>query len=409
MTQLETTLTSADPARPRRYRVALDGRRLVRTAWSGGRRPRETVTDLAGSDHEAEAAFAAARDRKMREGFCRVGDAANPGRGDTVLEMLAPNRCPADAFDLAPDGRTLVLGTMLDQAYGAEIHLVDVATGHRRLVHAEPAAGQQTFVHAVRFDADGRRIVYALNGETRLLDPDTGATRLLASYRQYEDAAFNPFRARPTWDAARTRLLVFDAGERVRILDRDGAAVFETARRPPFDCWAGGLSRSGRLLALCHARGSRYQPEDPETVEVDVWDVDTGTLRHRIPMGRRPARVGFDPSETLLVCNPDHAEGPCAFALESGALTWWFPDEIRTDRWAVCYDWEYSPDGRMLAVGRRGRAEVVDAATRERLPAFLPNDRAAGGTGRTSRVRFSDDGALLATGGDSGRLLVRAA
>ncbi|MBC6457645.1 WD40 repeat domain-containing protein [Actinomadura sp. HBU206391] len=415
MTVIETTLSSSDPSKPRFYRVRLDGRRLIGTAWAEGRSPRETVKDLdVDTDHLAVRAFDKARDKKMREGFCHVADVAGAARGDVVLEFLVPNRSPAEAFDLSPDGRTLVVATTLKEAYGAEIHLVDVATGHRRLLRAEePQAGsesspkRQTFLHAVLFDAGGQRIVYALNEETRVLDIATGAIRTLARYRQFRDSRFNPFRVRPSWDRARGRLLVFDTGDRVRVLDPDWRTVFETSTAgSSFECRAGALSPSGRLLALVHGKGSIYSQDDPAVTELEVWDVENGTAVHRFAVDRPVHRIGFDPSEGLLVVNPESVQGPGAFSLETGTLAWHFPAPYRTDRWDDCYAWAYSADGKMLAVGRRGLTDVIDATSRESDPAFGRRPE-SGGTGRTYGVKISDDGTLVASGGDSGRIVVR--
>ncbi|WP_200827199.1 WD40 repeat domain-containing protein [Thermomonospora echinospora] len=346
----------------------------------------------------------------MREGFCRVADAADAARGDVVLEFLVPNRCPADAFDLSPDGRTLVVGTMLKEAYGAEIHLVDVATGRRRLVHAEPPGKGQTFLHRVLFDADGERIIYALNGETRLLDPASGRHQVLAAYQQYKDAQFNPFRMRPAWNRDHTRLLVFDHGDRVRVLDREWNTVFEThAEATLFECWDGALSPSGRLLALSRSKGRQYDDSDPMVTEIEVWDLEKGTVRQRIPIpvGQPVNKVGFDPTETLVLACPWYDGGPGAYSLDTTTLAWHFSDPVQPDRWALCYGWDYSPDGTTLAIGRRACTDVVDTATREIDPAFRQSWPETGLTGRTERVRISADGTLVASGGDSGRILIR--
>ncbi|MES4906619.1 MULTISPECIES: WD40 repeat domain-containing protein [unclassified Streptomyces] len=407
MTSLDTTMrSSADPAKVKFYRIAVEGSRLIRSAWTEGRRPRETVTECAG-EHEAEREFEELRGKKLREGFACVADAVQAARGAVVLDVKVPNRCSAEAFDLSPDGRTLAVGTMLKGAYGAEIHLIDVTTGHRRLIHAEPVGERQTFVHAVHFDAGGEHIVYALNEETRLFHPTSGQTRILARYREFQDADFNPFRVRPSWDAARRRLLLFDTGDRVRILDRGWNDVFATsAQRPSTRCWAGALSPSGKLMALCFTKGSRYKEDDPEVTEVEIWDIDRDAVVCRIPMDRKPHAIGFDPADTQLVANPESAQGPCAYSLETGERIWHFPHSFRTDRWATCHGWAYSPDGSTLAIGRRGDTDVVDAVTRHSDPAFTrrPADL---GTGRTYTVRFSADGTLVASGGDTGRVIVR--
>jgi len=49
----------------------------------------------------------------------------------------------------------------------------------------------------------------------------------------------------------------------------------------------------------------------------------------------------------------------------------------------------------------------MDAATRTPDVAFEPTWPLPGPTGRTRTVRFSDDGTLIASGGDSGRIVVR--
>ncbi|MDT0548871.1 MULTISPECIES: WD40 repeat domain-containing protein [Streptomyces] len=410
MTSLDTTMrSSADPAKVRFYRIAVEGSRLIRSAWTEGRRPRETVTECA-SEPEAEREFEKQCWKKLREGFACVADAAQAARGAVVLDVKVPNRCWAEAFDLSPDGRTLAVGTMLKDAYGAEIHLIDVGTGHRRLIHTEPVGDRQTFVHAVHFDAGGEHVVYALNEETRLFNPASGQTRVLARYREFQDAHFNSFRVRPSWDAARRRLLLFDTGDRVRIvgtLDQDGNDVFATSgERPSMRCWAGALSPSGKLMALCFTKGSRYKDDDPEVTEVEIWDIDRRKVVRRIPMDRKPHSIGFDPADTLLVANPESHEGPRAYSLETGELVWHFPHPFLADRGATCYGWAYSPDGSTLAIGRRGDTDVVDAVTRHSDPAFAhrPGDL---GTGRTYTVRISADGTLVASGGDTGRIIVR--
>ncbi len=411
--------SSAGAGKTRFYRIAVDGSRLVRVAWTEGRTPRETVVEC-DTEHEAAREFAKLRGRKLREGFAYVADGGRAARGAVVLDVQVPNRCSAEAFDLSPDGRTLVVGTMLQGAYGAELHLIDVGTGELRLVHAEPPPGLgglggaptpastegeweggQTFLHAAMFDAGGECVVYVVNGETRLLDLVSGETRVLARFREFADASFNAHRVRPGYDAARRRLLVFDAGDVVRVLDGERATVLETsAARPGFQCWAGGLSPSGRLLALCFTKGSRYREDDPEVAEVEIWDVDRGEVLRRISMARKPRVVGFDPADAELVAAVEFAEGPWAYSLETGELAWHY------DRWAECHGWAYSPDGALLAVGRRGATEVMNAATRQPYPAFacIPGDA---GTGRTRTVRFSADGGLMAAGDDTGRITVR--
>jgi len=339
----------------------------------------------------------------MQEGFVLLRDPDNAAPGEIVMQCAVPNRSASDFFDLHPDGHTLVVGTMLHEAYGAEIHLIDIRTGRQRLVHAEPVTSEQTFIHAVLFDANGSGIVYAVNGETRHLDLDTGASTVVASYRQFTTARFNPFRIRPAWDQARNRLLVFDAEDVVRVLDAAGNPLLEVSTRDRPECQAGALSRSGRLLVLGF-----------ESLETEVWDVDTGelstTYRFPLPFDRSSSglglrAVGFDPTERFVVADGGFAEGPGAMSLESGALAWAIRDPHRTDRWGTCHSWNYSPDGHLLAVGGRGKVELRDAGTQELVPGQLPPSA----TGHTRRVVFSADGRLIAAGGSTGRLSIHVA
>ncbi|GAA3766583.1 hypothetical protein GCM10022225_61150 [Plantactinospora mayteni] len=410
----DVTLTDPGSPKPRHCRLQLAGSRLTRTSWTGGSKPRETVLDF-DDDHAAERAFGQEKDKRLRGGFVLLRVPATAVPGDVVLETIAPNRSTSTAFDLHPDGGTLAVGTMLKEGYGAEIHLVDVGTGQRRLVQSEPAGDRQTFLHAVLFDADGTSLVFALNEQTWRLDLRTGEKRLLADYtrQSWSDRTLNPFCVRPAWDAARRRLLLFDSADRARVLDADGAELFElstTARST--ECRAGALSPSGRLLALYRpSRGIVYGHADAahdQTNEIEVWDVDEQRLRTRIPVppSLQFTVVGFDPTETLLVGNVNHAEGPCGVSIETGRLCWAFPDPTgRTDRWQTCFGWSYSPDGQLLAVGDRGHGALRLYRADTRDPAeVVPQGQ---DWQRVYRIVFSRDGGLMATGGDTGRLVVR--
>ncbi|MET8005321.1 hypothetical protein [Nonomuraea glycinis] len=54
--------------------------------------------------------------------------------------------------------------------------------------------------------------------------------------------------------------------------------------------------------------------------------------------------IGFDPTESLIVTNPDPVQGPCALSIDTGEVAWHFPDAHRTDRWDTCYSWAYAAD-----------------------------------------------------------------
>ncbi|GIG06195.1 WD40 repeat domain-containing protein [Catellatospora coxensis] len=397
-------LTHPDPPTPRHLRLEVDGARLRRCTWRGSGKERCSSRDF--PNHEA-ARDALAREAaaRMREGFAYVRDAAGTPPGEPVLRCAPPNRYGPQTFDLHPQGHTLAVASLRRDAYGADLHLVEVATGRRRLVHTEaPGSGPtgQTFIHAVLFDADGTGLVYALNGETRHLDLATGTTRVLAHYEHLGNARFNHFCTRPAQDATRRRLLLFDAGDQVRVRDTgtgEDVLVVPVADRP--ECRAGALSPSGRLLALAFGVDDSI---------VQVWHVETGQLLHSTPFpfpfsgttGRTGIRdLGFDPGERFLVAAGGFAEGPFALPVGGDTLAWAVPDPYRTDRYGTCFGWQYSPSGDLLAIGGRLGATL-------HLPDGAPSPvpLALSHTGRTHRVVFSADGTLLACGGDSGRLSV---
>lgn len=395
--------------------MTLDGTRVSRATWAGDGKPRVSGRDFAA--HEVRHAYDKEVRKQMAAGFVFLRAEADAVPGQLVLDCLAPGGGASDAFDLRPDGGEIAVGVTLKDAYGAEIHLIDVATGERRLVHAEPVGAGRTFtvVHAVRYDADGTGLVYALNGETRRLDLESGATSVLAAYEQWKSASFNPYCVRPMWDDARRRLLVFDAGDMVRVLDADGSVRLEVpTKADTTECRAGALSPSGRLLALYRpSRGVVYRHSDAvhdATNEIEVWDVAAGRLAARVavpaPLREKQLHeIGFDPTESLIVANPDPVQGPCALSIDTGELAWHFPDARQADHWGTCFTWAYGPSGGPLAIGRwhDDAVDLRDPATREPWPGTLERLERH----RVKRIAFSRDGRLMAAGGDGGRLTLR--
>lgn len=416
MATLETTLIHPGPGKPRFYHLTLDGGQLISRAWTGTNSGRRTVRDLGNLDEgSAINTFAKLRDGKMREGFCYRADVETASRGDVVLGFIGLDNGPGDAFDLSPDGRSLVFGRMLYMVRGAEIFVMDIATGHRRLVHTIPShGGDRTYLTAVLFHADGRRIIYVVNGRTVLLDPDTGQEEVLAAHTELDSPSFDKHHLHPTWSRDRRRLLLFDSGNRMRIVDKELSTVAEIAvPKSGFTCQTSALSPSGRLLAL--SRESDIEEDEPTVTQLTVWEVDTGTVVRRFPVGRPVhrewiprKRLCFDPAERIVIAGPASANGLDAFDIETGKPVWRLPDPGGlTNPWDYCYVCDYSPDGTDLVIGRRGELEVVDTETREPDPAFGRHWPQSGGTGNTIGVQVSTDGTLLATaGGGSGRIVV---
>lgn len=401
----EVTLVDPAQAKPKYVRLAADGTRLVRETWTGpGGKPRMTEKTFAPesglpADHVASMELRSEAVRRMRAGYVLIRDQAESGPGDVVLLCAAPNRAASGVFDLSPDGHTLAVGTTLAGGVGAEIHLIDVRTGLRRRVHAvandpDPASyDYTTFIHQVLFDADGQGIVYAVNGQTGHLDLNTGATRSLAHFTYVRGVEiFYSQWVKPSWDAARQRLLVFDADSRIRVLDRTGDPVLDLPVRDASTCRGGALSRSGRLLVL------RYGHAD-----IEVWEVDTGSLVRRMDFPFPPdeqsdlgaRQVGFDVSEGLVLVDRDIVAGPFAASIETGELAW-----SVTNQDGPTWTWSFSPDGTVLALGGVDHISLYRATDLERMPAQPPRAPLK----QLGRVAFSADGSLVAGGGDGGQL-----
>ena len=343
---------------------------------------------------------------KMRQGFVFVRPWEEAGHGEVVFAALAPDNSVSDALDLHPDGHTLALGTTKKEAKGAALYLIDSRTGQRTEVTSFEAAGlQQTFLHAVLFDAAGDALYYALNGETRRHDLATGATDTLASFRDGHDARFNPHSVRPAQDKRRNRLLLFDRDDTVKVLEGGSTTLFSNrVGTDAASCRFGAISADGAWLLLYIA--SRHVSMGADTAaegrvsEVEVWEVDSGTRLFSVPMGYNLAKVDVSSDRSTMVMAHEFAQGPGLFELPSGREVYHCPEVGRTDRWATCHDWAWSPDESSLVVGARG-PWCLELTTREVTHPQRESNQ------RSRRIFFSDDGRLLCEGGDGGEIVLR--
>jgi WD40 repeat protein len=382
----DVTLTDPNGLKPKYARFVRDGTTVTRESWTGTGKRRVVVDEFA-DVYQAQRGFDKESRTRMRQGFVYLRDRADTPPGGLVMQCVVPGLGLGYGFDLHPDGTTLATGFGSDRNGTAVMHLVDVATGVRTLVHTDPpvAGRSQPWLYDVLFDSAGG-LVSTLNRETRRLDLATGALRVIASSERRTTSWFNPHCVHPAQDAARRRLLVFDADTTVRVLDAGGATVLELPLADHPECRSGALSPSGRLLALAFG------------ATVDVWAVDTGRKLFDAPLPNPFRRsdmgirlLGFDATETLLTACDAYAEGPVVWRLDTRE-----PRHVRTDpdrAEGICSSFAYSPDGRLLAVDD-GRLTFLDTATfdplpTERHPAY-----------RSKRIVFSADGGLVAIGAE---------
>lgn len=373
---------------------------LSRRQWTGGGKPRES-TKAFNTEGEARDALEKETRAKMRDGFVfrRPADEIDPG--SPLFQCVVPRTMGDGPFiDIGPDGNTLAIGATLREPQRIEISTVDIRTGVRRLVHTESGRVGlgEVRLHAMAYDADGSRIIFAVNGETRELVLDSGAIRVLAVH---DTCTFNPVFAQPCWDAARERLLVFDK-ERIRVLDADGEPLFDlpVGERPEFRTAA--LSPSGQLVALTFG----------DLSQVEIWNVDSDRqiMARRFPYppnftgaptGIR--RLGFDPTQQLLVAGGAYLSGWFGMTVDSGELRWAVTDRSYPDRYERCPDWAYSPTGTVVASGSwNGIVTMFEAATMRREEPTYRSGRPFS----VSQIVFSRDGALLFISDASGRISV---
>lgn len=373
------------------------------TTWTGDDLTRLHRTVVRRKDAAVAAAY---HDEQLRKQLYRgfvLGGAAGVQRGDPVCALHVGDGANAECIDLSPDGRTLAVGTILDGARGANLHLIDVVTGRRRHLHAETVGDghPQTFIHRVAFGPDGRDLYYQLNTELRVVPVAGGAPRVLATMKEPPQ---NPHVSQFEFDRTRERLLYFD-GPRVcvRRTDRKRALLKIPGPKAPCEYREATISPSGKLVAVVHqSRGVIYGHDDAKhdtTDEIQIWSVDRGEQIASLPRGGSMLRgISFSADDKTLIVG-DYSE-IVARDVRGGARVW-----QRAAR-----AWAYAPDGAKLAVAARSTgAQVLDARTRR--VAFGVHERRPWATeyGEIHDImalQWSADGELLVEGNSGGRVYV---
>ncbi|MFO0607864.1 MAG: hypothetical protein U0324_32170 [Polyangiales bacterium] len=397
-------LVKTSPKGPRRRcRLSVDGLDVVTEAGPEGKALKASRKSFP-SAQEARVAWDKAVREKLRDDFAFVRPFEETPVGGLLLCAFASGAGAGTLLDFSLDGRLAVTVGSDAKLTAYWVEVIEVATGARRRVFERTVLARQGFVHAVFFDAAGEAVYLAPQEETLRVDLATGAATRVAGYDEHRTARFNPFVVRPHADLARRRVVVFDAGDHVRVLDPAHRPIFSVCvASPTTECRAAEISPSGRLLALYRvSRGVVYNHDDArhdDTSVVEVWDVDAGSLRASLPMPRQVDGVGLSPDDATLLVSEQYAKGPIAYDLATGAERWRLTEPYRPDELAQCHDWAYSPDGSLLAVGH-GVTGLYDAATR--APVALE----PAGMYRTPAVRFSADGSRLASA-EGGLCVVR--
>ena len=309
----------------------------------------------------------------------------------------------------SPDPQHLLVGYLLT---GEEIELCEVwHIGHRERIFQQRTRGG-----SLAFDPDGRRLVFAPPGKD-LVVWDLAARRAVKRL----PLDFRPYTLR--WDPEGRRIAADardgDSPLRVQILDLDSGRAL-ASWTDQVGCKVITWSRDGRLLAVGHTDG-----------RVFVWDVKRGQLASVLqghtsdvvncqfaPAGHLLATHGWDGTVRLW----DAAAGEPLVGTASDGCPGFAPDgrrlaffdgttlgvwdvahgqdvltlnpglignrtETRTNHWVQAA--QFSPDGRLAALGTRDGVYLYDASGGRELARLE--------TGLCETVLFDPDGRSLIT------------
>ncbi len=283
----------------------------------------------------------------------------------------------------SPDGKTLAVASIVEKFFlifklpgrGSAIELWDAEKGQRRATLAESKLPGLAF-QQVAFSADGkviaatvcedvgRDVVKLWDAKTRELKRTLGPELQLVCVALSPDgkwvAAGNPARKLVNlWSAATGRL--------ERTIKTEGAQP-----------WSVAFSAEGKSLVVGGQTGGAG--------EVTVWEVGTGTLKHKLEAGTYVNKVAFS-AEGRLVAAATGGETVHVWDVEKG-------EEILSLKGSS--GWQnsvaFAPDGRTVAAGGSdGKVRLWDARTGELLATLK------GHGAQVCSVAFSPDGKALAS------------
>lgn len=365
------------------------GSKLETKTYLEGKTPKPSTKSL--SDAYASArAYHKAVASKLRSGYVFRQDPGELEPRSICFAAFASGGGGGPVLDLSLDGTRALTAGHRGAPKAVWLETIDTDTGARHRIFEREVEQGQLFLHSACFDQSGRAVVLQLEQETFKLDIESGELSRIASYGRDDGSQFNPFVVRPHFDGGRRRLVLFDRGSVVRVVDEAGASLLEVdVSHATTECRSAAISHSGKLLALYRAsRGLIYGHDDAKhdsTNVVELWDIDGGELRKTFEFKELLDSVGLDAHDQLLMMTRKDLRGPILVELATGRELFEFD--------AVAYTWAWAPDGSMLATaGHALRLWAVRGLGRfEEIPIedALP--------GRIMHVSFSSDGGLVAS------------
>lgn len=293
---------------------------------------------------------------------------------------------------ISPNGNLLALASQ--DKNGPLVILRNLSNGKElHSFRAEEGTGRRfdmyVFPDAVAFSPDGTILAATLGGTIYLWDSSTGKRlHLLKTWHQEgtRDFAFSPDgkvvasipRLNKYSDHSIT-LWDVNTGKKLREL-RDYDSAVETIQ---FD-------KGGSHLLSSSPAQSEGHKHRPAQGGVYLWDWQTGQLEKEAPAipGRR-VRLSPD-GHTVAFLTGTGDLG--LHDLDNGRELWSLQKPHNDWHWTTELAWEFSPDGKMIAVGGPKQAlQVHEVATGRKLPQLVgvPDEG-------IRRIRFSPDSELLA-------------
>jgi len=371
------------------------------TTWADPAKPQQ-------KDHGEpwKAALAAGKEirKKMLAGFFLAAPEAEDVVYDGAFKQSAV------VLDFHPTGASIAVAQIHDDARGADIVLVDLATGDRRTAVTFPADAGQTFVHTLRFDASGERLFVALNGDTLAVTVAGGAVERLTTPSFAMNGQGFEGASMVQSDHARRRFTAQD-GDDLVVRDDQGRTLLRRDARHATRAYQGvRLSPSGRFLAL-QILGRAIQGRAPDKTNViELWSVDEGKLLRTLDIRKQAPvdppydtverAVFADDEKTLLFTFVPGDRGFYALPVDGATPCVALTSKVHTHGSQIT---DLCLEGQTLAIAGQGDVRFF------RWPELELLRTAEGDIARYLAVRFSDDGRLVASGNSWGRIVARKA
>jgi WD40 repeat protein len=315
------------------------------------------------------------------------------------LQTVQAHRRPLRALVFSPDGKTLASGD--DRG---RIRLWDPATGKERLADGlrEPFAG-------VAVAADGQTLLSVDFQSIRQWEAGTGkeTRRLALPEGRIESLALSPDGRTVALmrDDHAIRLLETATGKELRhwLVQVEGAPLLTFspdgtllasvgAGSPPvIRLWDPATGKEFRQLLGCRTWPNTltFSPDGKTLAAIDaegtvqLWEVATGQTRRRLRLSAPPAASPEAVDELIQM----------RIMLRMRQLRGRMLAQEEGERDNAAANMGFSPDGRLLALGRGEAIQLWDLAAGKRLRTLGGHDSAV------DAVAFSPDGTLLVSGG----------